>query len=290
MKLFNAMKRYPILGVVVVCGVAVFVPRTRAQSLIPEFRLDLHYHDAGNGGNGYPVAFGYDARATDGIDTAFGEAYYPPVVGPGGFYLAFQISDTEASLIDIMYKPGTDTFTIQYPLVLSAFEYPATLSWDRYQIPSQIKAITIAPPGNHTRLMADMTKQDSVVITTDLSSPDYALNWMPAIITVYYNFAPAAVENDFTADAGLISKASVYPNPMVSNSVLDLTMNDAALVTIEAYDVTGRELMYISRNVGPGDAVMGLNTLPKSSGAVLLRIDASSSSRHETRTVMAMRE
>src|ERR1017187_2244373 len=129
-----------------------------AQQATPEFRVDLHYTDAGGGHPNGPVAFGYDPAATDsGADIQFGEALLPGAGGSpgGGFYLAFQVSPIDGSLIDILQKPSPDSFILQYKLFLSGYVYPAVLSWDRSKIPAAIKGLWITPNGEPSYKMGD---------------------------------------------------------------------------------------------------------------------------------------
>jgi hypothetical protein len=160
----------------------VFSRSGYGQTLTPQFELKLNYSDAGGGGNGDPKGFGYDPAATGGIDSRFGEMLYPGLVGSGGYFLAFPLNDSEGdySEIDILPKPATDTFTLQYTIYLSAFMYPAVLSWDRGEIPSTIKSIVITPSGAPFLKMVDMTQQNSVTID-DINPTDtnYAGSYLP---------------------------------------------------------------------------------------------------------------
>jgi hypothetical protein len=266
----------------------------------PEFRLDLHYKDAGGGGSSNPVAFGYDPKASDTLDSQFGEIWYPTAkTNPGGYYLAFQFpGDTIASLVDIMHKPTTDSFVLQYKVFLSAFIYPAVLSWDRSKIPANVTGIWIAPAAAPFLIMADMSKQDSVTI--DLVNPtdtNYANNWEAAIITLFYNTPPhtLAVSQTASPGAGLVSELTAYPNPMSTSGALSFVLSEPAALSIVGYDALGREVLRIAKNEPAGESQIDLSAassamLASARGAILLRVDASSGTRNDTKTVMLVKE
>jgi hypothetical protein len=269
------------------------------QLLTPEFRLDLHYKDAGGSFPASPVAFGYDPTATDTIDKQYGEQWYPPSGGPGGFYLAFQFpGDTVASLIDIEHKPSTDSFALQYTISLSADAYPAVLSWDRSQLPQAITGIWITPAGAPFLIMADMTKQDSVTIDNiNPTDTNYAINWEPAVITLFYNTPPhlLAVSPSSNSGDGLLSGLSAYPNPMSVSGALSFFLSQTANVQVTGYDALGREVLRMTKNEPAGERQIDLTAassaiLATAKGAILLRVDASSGTRNDTKTVMIVKE
>ncbi len=208
----------------------IAIPRlSNGQSATPEFELKLHYSDPGGGGISNPVGFGYDPAAkivtedsTD-VDTEFGEFIAPLITpgGPGSFEELFELDPMDGGYIDILPKPDSNSFILQYTFYLSPFQPPATLSWDRSQIPSAIKSITISPAGAPFLIMADMTKQDSVVID-DINPTDtnYYTNWDPAIITLYYNSGPDAVSPTPNLNTGFLSDLIAYPNPMTERGSL----------------------------------------------------------------------
>ncbi len=263
-----------------------------SQTETPEFQLNLHYKDAGGGGGTSPIGFGYDPGATDGLDPLFGEQWFPGP-SPGGYYVAFELpGDTISSLIDIMQMPKADSFIIQYKFYLSAFVYPAVLSWDRSLIPPAVKGIWITPYGAPFLKMVDMTAQDSVTIDiTDPTDTNYATNWEPAIITLYYNTTPHLLSvSDGGGQTGLLSDLVTYPNPMRSSGTLEFTLSQQASVIINGYDALGREVLHLTKNGSAGENLMDLTGLAETQGAILLRIDASSDAAHVTKSVMLIRE
>ncbi len=273
------------------------LPRlSNGQTATPEFELKLHYSDAGGGGNSDPKGFGYDPKATDGIDSQFGEMFYPGAIGSGGYFMAFELNDSEDdySEIDIMPKPSTDTFTLQYTFVLTAFMYPAVLSWDPSTIPSAIKSITITPAGASFLPMADMTKQSSVTIDdVDPTDTNYYLNWLPATITIYYNLqspfegvAPSANPSD-----GLLLNLTTYPNPMSTSGVVSFSLSEPASISVSGYDAIGREVLRFTKNEPAGVNQIDLSGLAANAhGAIMLRVEASSNAQYETKTVMLVKE
>jgi hypothetical protein len=261
------------------------------QSSAPEFELNLHYKDAGGSAPASPVAFGYDPKAADTLQTKFGEQYYPGPA-PGGFYLAFLLpGDSIASQIEVLRKPSIDSFILQYTIYLSANIYPAVLSWDRSLIPSAIKSIAISPPGAPFLLMADMTKQDSVVID-DLNPTDtnYATNWEPATITLYYNTEPLSVSPTPDPSAGLLSGLIAYPNPMRGSGDLSFSLSEPSSVIVTGYDAIGREVLRVVKSEPAGENILDLSGLANARGAIMLRVDASSGSAYETKNVMMVKE
>ena len=233
------------------------LPRlSNGQTATPGIRVKLHYKDASGGSNTDPKGFGYDPAATDGIDKQFGETYYPGIA-PGGTFLAFDLHDSEGdySEVDILPKPATDTFTLQYTVYLSANIYPAVLSWDPSEIPSAIKGIVITPASASFLPMVDMTKQSSVTLDdANPSDTNYYLNWEPAIITIYYNkpspfssVAPAA-----NVSSGLLSNLTTYPNPLSVSGVVSFSLSEPASIVVSGYDALGREVLRVTKTEPAG--------------------------------------
>jgi hypothetical protein len=280
---------------VLLFGFAAFSRVGYGQTLTPEFELKLKYSDAGGGGNSDSKGFGYDPAATGGIDSRFGEMLYPGLVGSGGYFLAFPLNDSEEdySEINILRKPTTDTFTLQYTIYLSAFMYPAVLSWDRGQIPSGIKNIVITPSGAPFLKMVDMTQQSSVTID-DINPTDtnYASNWETATITIYYNKPSpfASVSSAVNMGAGLLSGLVTYPNPLRTTGTLSFSLAELASITVSGYDAIGREVFRMTKNEPAGDNLIDLSSLVNAHGAIMLRVDASSDAAFETKNVMLVRE
>jgi hypothetical protein len=271
------------------------VDSVHAQQATPEFRLDLNYSDAGGGhpsGNA-PVAFGYDPSATDsGVDKQFGEAQLP-LTNPGGFELAFELDPIDGSLIDILQKPSLDSFILQYTLYLSAYQYPAVLSWDRSKIPPAIKGIWITPYGEPSFKMGDMVTQDTVVIdAANPSDTNYYLNWGPAVITLYYNTEPyfLGVAESVNPVSGLLSDLAAYPNPMSAKSALSFNLSESAYVSITGCDAAGREVLRLAKYISSGENIIDLSSLADARGAIFLRVDAESGTSSEVKTLVVMKE
>ncbi len=269
----------------------------RAQTATPEFELKLHYSDPGGGGNSDPKGFGYDPAATVEINTQFGEQYYPGLFasGVGNYFMAFQKPDSSSdfSEIDILPKPVTDSFILQFTLYLSPFACPAKLSWDRTQIPAAIKGIWITPLGAPFLKMGDMVTQDSVVITQTVTDTNYYGNWGPAVLTLYYNTTPAFldVSPSLVPTSGLLSSLATYPNPMLANGTLSFYLSDAASIIVSGYDALGREVLCVVKNEPSGENTIDLSSAVSThSGAMLLRVDAMNDTQHETQTVMMVKK
>ncbi len=265
-----------------------------AQTATPEFELQLHYSDVGHGGNSDKVAFGYDPSATVGIDPQFGEMLYPGSPFAEGYFLAFALNDSTSgdyTEIDILPKPVADSFVLQYPLYLSGYKYPATLSWDRSKIPSAIKGIWITPYYEWFFKMGDMVSQNDMVITSSASDTNYYHNWQPAQLTIYYNRTPELLGVVQEAPVtGLLSPLSTYPNPMRADGKLLFSVSQDANVTISAFDMLGHELFHLDRSVPAGNVLTDLCALANTHGAVLLRVDAESGSTHQSKSVMVVKE
>jgi hypothetical protein len=271
----------------------------------PQFQLTLSNDYIAEGQDHFLTAsFGYDTAATVGIDLLFGENAYPPIGGFGGertmtFLLpdSSTASQSDNSPIDIMPRPkptpGTvDSFTIQYQFWFSSISYPTTITWDRTFIPSQIKGIIVTSPGDPGVELADLTKQDSVVIGIDPSAPNYYYNWLPAIITIYYNTTPPQFLDVRANDgpAALLSGLGAYPNPMAENGRLAFTLGEPANVHVIAYDAAGRLVLNREMNSQAGMNQVDLNNVGPSHGAILLHVDATSGSRHESKDVMVLKD
>ena len=264
----------------------------KGQTRKPEFRLDLKYRDtSGLAAPGDSIAFGYDRAATEGIDAIFGEQLFPGGSPGGGLAVYFTLpDDTDYSEVDIMPKPPTDMFTIQYNFTLSAYQYPAYLSWDRSQIPKAVTAIVVTPQGYPGIKMADMTQQDSVEINiTDPTSPNYYSNWEPAIITLYYDSRLSDVKPNDTP-AGLIVNLGVYPNPMAQNGRFMFSLSEQANVHVIAYDAAARLVMNTEMNGLAGTNHIDLSGIGPEHGTLLLHIDAVSGSRHDSRNILVLKD
>jgi hypothetical protein len=284
------MKRYTVTLLLVLSQ--LFYSTGKGQSKTPEFRLDLKYRDtSGLAAPGSPVAFGYDSTATEGIDAMYGEQFYPGGSPGGGLAVYFALpDDTDYSEVDIMPKPLRDTFTIQYYFTMSAYRYPAYISWDRSRIPIGVKRITVTPPSNPGLVMADMTQQDSVQINiTDPSSPNYYSNWEPAIITLYYNSTSMDVKTG-NASSDMLLNLGVYPNPMGQNGRLSFSLSEPASIHAIAYDAAGRLLMNTDMNGYAGTNQIDLSNVGTVHGTLLLHLDAASGSQHDSKNVMVMKE
>lgn len=275
-----------------------------AQSVTPEFELRLHYSDPGGGGMPNPVGFGYDPAAkivtenSTEVDTEFGEVI-GPLTTPGGlgsFDEMFALDPVDGSYIDILPKPSSNAFILQYTFYLSPFQVPATLSWDRTKIPSAIKGIWITPASESFFKMGDMVTQDSVIITSNVTDTNYYSNWGPVTFTLYYNTIPAFLGVASSAvPNGLISGLSTYPNPMLENGTLSFSLSEQASVVVTGYDALGREVLHMTKNGPAGENQLDLSAassamLASARGAILLRVDASSGTRFDTKTVMLVKE
>lgn len=272
-----------------------FVP-ARAQSPDDaEFHLDLHFRDTVSGRIDSLTgrAFGYDPRASDGYDSLFGEdADYPGGGSPGGndFWFERPYPDS-ATRADIRHKPTTDSFAISYAPGISFENYPGSIFWDPAQIPAIIKGIWISAYEATTPLV-DMKDTN---IFTEPSGFEAAL-WGNLTITVFYNMQPhyisrAAVNGSSANGAGLITDATVYPNPMPSTGALDVTLGGAASLTVVGYDITGREVLRLSREGMGGENMLDLSSqLANIHGVVMLHIEAASGAENATKNVMFVRE
>lgn len=271
------------------------------QSATPEFELRLHLSGDINTD---PVGFGYDPRASMpsdtslGYDSAFGEMYYPSSPFSGDEFLAFEIDSVgDYAEIDILPKPLTDTFILQYTIFVSTYNSkPATLSWSG-SITPQVKGIIVKPTYHPETFLVDMTKQTSVTLSNKPSDLNYFGNWEPATITVYYNTSPPAMDVSPSAQAGttpgLIYGLSVYPNPVRSSGNLSFSLADEAQVKISAFDQLGRLLFLSTANGHAGSNTIDLSKeldAVQGNGNILLRLDAVNGDRQETKTLIIVKE
>ena len=175
---------------------------------------------------------------------------------------------------------------------MSSLQYPTTVTWDRSHIPSQIKGIVVTSPSDRGVELADLTKQDSVVLGTDPSAPNYYQNWWPAIITIYYNVQPPQFLAVKTSDAHapLLSGLGAYPNPMAAHGKLAFTLGEPAMVHVVAYDAAGRLVLSTEMNGSAGSNLLDLTGVGPEHGALLLHVDATSGSRAESKNVMVLKD
>jgi hypothetical protein len=243
-----------LIGVILLGSVRITIAQ---GSKTPEFQLVIQYDEKGN--HQRPRQFGYDPSATFGTDTAFGETRDVPQSSPGDqvpnlYFLysndTFVPADT-GTWTDILPKPSADSFYLQYPLEISTLNYPATLSWDKSLIPSQITGIWLTPRFHPDQVLADMKQVSSYNITAQ----DYFNNGIDYMITLFYNMTPApklpaSVRSDRMV-TGLVSNVSAYPNPFIATGRLTYDLAKNATVAVQVYDLTGREVAQVA-SVQPG--------------------------------------
>ncbi len=103
--------------------------------------------------------------------------------------------------------------------------------------------------------------------------------------------SPLAVNEPGASGGALISNATVYPNPMPSGGALDVTLSQAAPLRVIGYDVTGREVLRLSRNGMGGENILDLSSaLANLHGAIMLHIEAANAVENATKNVMLVRE
>jgi hypothetical protein len=290
------MKRYLLFPGLLLITFGFMLPSIGLRAQSPdaaEFHLDLHYRDTVSGTVDSLIgrAFGYDPQASDGYDAAFGEdpSYPGSIFAANDFYFNRPYPDS-ATRVDIRHKPSTDSFALTYSLGLSFEQYPGSIFWDPSQIPAIIKGIWISAYETDTPLV-DMKKTN---IFTE-SNASVAASWGTLTITIFYNMephyiSPAAVSGSAANGGGLIASATVFPNPMPSGGALDVTLSQAASLSIAGYDVTGREVLRLARGGMGGENILDLSTaLANVHGAIMLHIDASSTSEKAEKNVMLVR-
>lgn len=223
-----------------------------------EFKVDLHVKDGS--GFGLTGTFGFDPMATDGYDSQFGEhGLYPPP-GPGldfrfvGNVTGQNINDGDGDPVNIRRKPNTDSFTIQYEWSLAATDLPVTVTWSSITNPN-IKAITLAPAALPSLIIGDLTKKNSITITSD----SLAL-YRDVVLTVYYNMLPSSSVRTVVASSAN-ADLKVWPNPLTSSSKISFTSRKDEMVVLRAVDVAGRELWSSRVHAKAGENTINSETL-----------------------------
>ena len=264
---------------------------------LAEFHLDLHFQDTTTDGIIDSIvgrAFGYDALASDGYDAKFGE----DVDYPGGLSLGndfwFTRYDQSETRVDIMRKPLTDSFALNFSMGLSFEQYPGSIFWDTNQIPGNIKGIWIRPyydTANDVPPLVDMKKTNIFTVP----NPSQATLWGQFAVTIFYNMEPrfippAAVNGSGPNNGNLILEAAAFPNPMLSTGALTVTLSGPGDLSITGYDITGREVLHLTRTGNIGENTIDLSSeLANAHGAIMLRIESQSGSREETKDVMLVK-
>ena len=269
------------------------------QSATPEFGLVLHYSEASSYTR--TLSFGYDPRATAGKDTAFGEEDFPNFGAPSGDPdLNFTYDDTviaeqdAATYIDILHKPQQGSFALQYLFHLSAGTYPGHLAWDLSKIPPEVTGIVVTPLSATNFLLVDMKQQPSYdieIVNNTMDPHDYS-NWKNTVITIYYNM-PTPFQSAVAGTAavgGLLQAVNVYPNPLSPRSTMQIVAGEPSSVTITGYDAAGRECLRESKEVSTGVNAIDLQNLKPACGAIMLHIEATNGTLHETRNVMVVKD
>lgn len=269
-----------------------------AQAQSAEFGFVLHYSETSDFVQ--TLTFGYDSRATYGKDALFGEEDFPAFGGPpgaGAVYFTYDDSviaqQSTGTRIDILPKPQNDG-ALQYQFHLYGGTYPAHLVWDRTKIPSIVRSIQVTPASATNMVMLDMTKASSFdidIMHNTMDIHDYS-NWKDAVITIYYNMDPG--QQGGVADAGqttaLLGTVTPYPNPIGVSGALLVNTNDMASLTVTGFDAAGRECFRAFKQVSAGSNSLDLKGLMNCAGAIMLHVEATSGSRHETRNVMVVKD
>ncbi len=305
------MKRHLFFFKLLLLSFGLLLPLGSLQAQSPgnaEFHLDLHFRDTTTDGTIDSVpgrAFGYDPAATDTFSkydaTEFGELPdYPGNLGPGNDFWFTRFDQTDSTpptetTVDIRHKPTTDSFALSFSMGLAFENYPGSIFWDPSQIPSEIKGIWLRPHYDTAIDVPPLLDMKTTNIFT-VPNPSQAELWGNFIVTIFYNMQPryippAAVNGPSSNGAGLIARATVYPDPMPAGGALDVTLGDAAALTIVGYDITGREVLRMSRQGMGGENILDLSpALANVHGAVMLHIEAANAARNETKNVMLVRE
>ncbi|HYM21484.1 MAG TPA: T9SS type A sorting domain-containing protein [Candidatus Kapabacteria bacterium] len=214
----------------------------------------------------HPVIFGYDTAATDGYDGTKwfgneipgGEQEWP---SPGlGQDVDFQMGGQALnrvyySPIDIRHKPSGNRFSLQYEIdLLCAGSKSARLEWDKSLIPPIIHHIYLSSSYIQQPRLDMVKTSEFIVPITDTSGLYDGAGKM--ILTLYYNEdSLAAVGTDEQS-----TQTMIYPSVLSTNDHLNLWLGSDALVTIQMFDMIGRQISVNSIN-----AIQGINQLPRMS-------------------------
>jgi hypothetical protein len=288
MKTFNALF-FSLLATV------LFVGHADAQStLVPEFRLDIHYTDTSAHGEGFEFpylrAIGYDAKASDGYDAQFGEdAEYPGSIGsyPDLFFL-YSANGDSSTRIDIRHKPTADSFAINYVMGVKFQFSSGHLFWDPAQIPAGVTAVWIRPMSQLDSVVGDM-KRDSIFKVSLLQNQLWGYEYL---VTLFYNMAPVRLnmgvgEQPSTA---LMSELSAYPNPIREQGRIGLSLSEPVTVTLTGYDETGRECLRQLEMMPAGSTSVALQNISSLHGSILLHVEAASATREESRNILVVKD
>ena len=272
--------------------------KVNAQPSRAEFHLDLTLRDTTVQDGIVTLtgrSFGYDPHGSNKYDSVFGEDQCYPVVGIPGpdasdLYFVWPGTGDCGTRVQIFPHPFADSFAINYQMGLYFAQYPGYITWDTMQIPPEVTGIWLRPSWSQTPLV-DMKHTEEFSIP----STDSAFLWGSNFtVTVFYGmqprYIPAGVSSGSTSGNKLLISASAMPNPMTSSGTLEVTLSDPALISITGYDIVGHEVLRLSRTGSAGDNMIDLSShLLNAHGAVMLRIDAQSGSKEETKDLMVVR-
>jgi len=261
----------------------LFSIASRAQT--PEFALKIHLNDST--GFSRDLTIGYDAAATNGQDVSFGEECAPNIVPEGDLYMysTYPNDINCATKVNIMHKPVQDTFTAFYEIFAAPSSgHIAHLTWDPTTIPAQVVSMRVWKNG---MFLVDLKNSNSfdILINHDFSSPHSHDNWKDATIILFWSNGTLGVDPQGLSTA-LIRSATTFPNPMVTAGALAVSLGEPAQVSVHGYDVTGREVLALRQQGNAGLNEIALDAIEAQHGAMLLRVEATSASRHETKTLM----
>jgi hypothetical protein len=259
-----------------------------SQSRTPEFGLKIHLDE----GSGFTrnLTIGYDPIATRGQDTAFGEQCAPNITPEGDLYMysTYPNDISCATQVNIMPKPVQDTFTAFYDIYAAPSSgHTAHLTWDPTTIPAEVLSMRVWKNG---MFLVDLKNSNSfdILINHDFSSPHSHDNWKNATVILFWSNGKLGVDPQGLSTA-LIQSATTFPNPMATSGALAVSLGEPALVTVHGYDVTGREVLTLHKHGSAGMNEIALDAMEAQHGAMMLRVEAVSASRHETKTVMLAR-
>ncbi|MEO1630499.1 MAG: polysaccharide deacetylase family protein [Bacteroidota bacterium] len=139
----------------------------------------------------------------------------------------------------------------------------------------------------HASTITDAARQDEVrrVLEATLAQPDVWAITMDGLIAWMQDPVPASEMTAWFADycstrpcpeatvlPGDPSLASVYPNPTAGDATLVLQHKQGARVTVEVYDVLGRQLYASDRVVQPGTEEYAVPLAGRAAGTYLVRL------------------
>jgi hypothetical protein len=218
--------------------------------------------------------FGLNQSATNGIDASWDEYELPPVT-PGMFDIRFVSPLIGQGLaIDIHhFQTYTQSDTFQFAFQPGYGSYPMTISWPAGFVRSACDSAVIVDKLISPTVAVRMERDSVLVISSPTISSLYIVTHGAFPVTAVHP-EPKELPKGFVLSQN-------YPNPFNPSTHVQFSLDRAARVRLEVYDMLGRQMAVLARGLYPSGIYTfewngtGADGRPQPSGVYYVRLIAS---------------